>query len=107
MKQQPARAVQVDQGAANPDTNFEKLRYRRIDGFAISLAKPDDMDATVAARYSKEFMRLDKPLFTTTAWLALNKTYYDQNRQQAEAIWQWYGTHGPARLGALLKKYGN
>lgn len=101
------RGVQVDQGAANPDTNFEKLRYHRIDGFTISLAKPDDMDATVAARYGKEFTRLDKPLFTTTAWLALNKTYYDQNRQQAEAIWQWYGTHGPARLSALLKKYGN
>ncbi|WP_152447090.1 hypothetical protein [Janthinobacterium sp. HH01] len=100
------RGVQVDQGAANPDTNFEKLRRRRIDGFAVSLASQDDMDATVAARYGKEFTRLDKPLFTSTAWLALSKTYYDQNPKQAEAIWQWYGTHGPARLGALLKKYG-
>ncbi|WP_332852241.1 hypothetical protein [Duganella sp. S19_KUP01_CR8] len=101
------RGVEVDQGAANPDTNFEKLRRHRIDGFAVSLASQDDMDATVAARYGKEFTRLDKPLFSTTAWLALNKTYYEQNRQQAEAIWQWYGTHGPARLSALLKKYGN
>ena len=101
------RGVEVDQGAANPDTNFEKLRRHRIDGFAVSLAQPDDMDATVAARYGTEFMRLNKPLFTTTAWLALSKSYYDQNRQQSEAIWQWYGTHGPARLSALLKKYDN
>lgn len=100
-----ARGVAIDQGAPNPEANFEKLRHGRIDGFAISLAAQSDMDATVAARYGDEFIRLDKPLLTTTAWLALNRRYYEQNQAYAEALWQWYGKRGAIRLGALLKNY--
>ncbi len=97
--------VDVDAGATNPDLNFEKLKLGRIDGFAIALSSPDDMDAPVAARYGKELVRLRKPLLVINSWLALNRGYYEQNRETSEAIWNWYGIHGRARLNALLKKY--
>lgn len=97
--------VKVDAGAANPDRNFEKLKLGRIDGFAISLSMPDDMDAPVAARYGKQFVRLRKPLLTINSWLALNRSYYESNRDASEAIWNWYGLHGRSRLGTLLKQY--
>ncbi|MGW8393207.1 hypothetical protein [Pseudoduganella sp. HUAS MS19] len=97
--------VEVDAGAANPDLNFEKLRLGRIDGFAISLSMPEDMDAPVAARYGKQFVRLRKPLLVINSWLALNRGYYENNREASEAIWTWYGVHGRARLKTLLKKY--
>lgn len=98
--------VEVDAGAANPDLNFEKLKRGRIDGFAISLSTMEDMDAPVAARYGLQFIRLRRPLLTTNSWLALNRDYYENNRDAAETIWNWYGAHGRARLNALLKKYG-
>ncbi len=97
--------VEVDAGATNPDLNFEKLKLGRIDGFAISLSTPDDMDAAVAARYGKEFIRLRKPLLVMNSWLALNRAFYESNREASEAIWSWYGSHGRARLNTLLKKY--
>ena len=97
--------VEVDAGASNPDLNFEKLKLGRIDGFAISLSMPEDMDAPVAARYGKEFVRLRKPLLVISSWLALNRGYYENNREASEAIWNWYGSHGRARLETLLKKY--
>lgn len=97
--------VEVDDGAANPDLNFEKLRRHRIDGFAISISAQDDMDASIASRYGKRFVRLNKPLITTTAWLALNKHYYDTNRAHADAMWDWYGSRGAQRISVLLKKY--
>ncbi len=98
--------VEVDAGAANPDRNFEKLKLGRIDGFAISLSTPEDMDASVAQRYGKQFVRLRKPILTINSWLALNRAYYDNNRAASEAIWDWYGAHGRTRLIQLLKKYG-
>jgi hypothetical protein len=98
--------VEVDAGAANPDLNFEKLRLGRIDGFAISLSTLEDMDGPVRARYGKQFVRLHKPLLITNSWLALNRSYYENNRQAAETIWNWYGAHGRAHLNVLLKKYG-
>lgn len=97
--------VEVDAGATNPDLNFEKLKLGRIDGFAISLSMPEDMDAPVAERYGKEFVRLRKPLLVINSWLALNRAYYENNHEASEAIWNWYGDHGRARLKALLKKY--
>jgi hypothetical protein len=98
--------VEVDAGAANPDLNFEKLKLGRIDGFAISLSTPEDMDGPVATRYGKQFIRLQQPLLVTSSWLALNRSYYENNRAASEAIWNWYGAHGHARLNVLLKKYG-
>jgi hypothetical protein len=97
--------VEVDAGAANPDLNFEKLKLGRIDGFAISLSTPEDMDGPVAARYGNQFVRLRKPLLITNSWLALHRNYYENNREASEAIWNWYGSHGRARLNVLLKKY--
>lgn len=97
--------VRVDDGAANPDLNFEKLKRGRIDGFAISLFTPGDMDEQVAARFGKQIVRLRKPMIVTHSWLALNKAYYDNNREHAEALWRWYGSSGQARFSALLKKY--
>lgn len=98
--------VEVDAGAANPDRNFEKLKLGRIDGFAISLSTPEDMDASVAKRYGKQFVRLRKPILVINSWLALNRSYYENNRAASEAIWDWYGAHSRTRLIALLKKYG-
>lgn len=98
--------VAVDAGAANPDRNFEKLKLGRIDGFAISLSTPEDMDAAVAKRYGKQFVRLRKPILVINSWLAMNRSYYENNRAASEAIWDWYGAHGRTRLNALLKKYG-
>jgi ABC-type amino acid transport substrate-binding protein len=97
--------VEVDDGAANPELNFEKLKLGRIDAFAISISSMDDMDPMMAARYGRQFVRLDKPLLTSSSYLALNQAYYAANRGQAEAIWRWYGKHGQARMTALLKKY--
>lgn len=98
--------VEVDAGAANPDRNFEKLKLGRIDGFAISLSTPEDMDASVAKRYGKQFVRLRKPILVINSWLAMNRSYYENNRAASEAIWDWYGAHSRTRLNALLKKYG-
>ena len=41
----------VDDGALDPERNLEKLMRNRIDGYAISLASPGDLDNWVAARF--------------------------------------------------------
>lgn len=95
----------VDDGAANPALNFEKLKLGRIDAFAIALGAPDEMDALLAVRYGGRFVRLDKPLLRPGSWLVFNKSYYEGNRRQAEALWQWMGANSSARIGALSRKY--
>jgi ABC-type amino acid transport substrate-binding protein len=99
--------VVVDDGAANPELNFEKLKLGRIDAFAISISTMTDMDPLVAARYGGQIVRLNKPLLISSSYLALNRSYYEANREYAEAIWRWYGAHGRARMTTLLKKYAN
>lgn len=105
LKYLKARGLTVDDGAATPDLNFEKLKLGRIDGFAIALFAAGDMDDDIRTRFAGQFVRLDKPLMMSHSWLALNRSWYLQNRRQAEAIWRWYGAHGPARFAELLHQY--
>jgi hypothetical protein len=95
----------VDSGAADVASNFEKLRLHRIDGFAISLISPNDMDAFVAAKYGAQFVRLGQPLFSDYIWLAANQHYYDQHASQTEAMWNWLGSEGKKEFTKLIKKY--
>jgi hypothetical protein len=96
---------EVDDGARDVQANFEKLRLGRIDGYAISLAAPSDMDGEVTARFGDTIVRLEQPLRMGTVWLVLNKDYYERNRDYAEAMWTWLGAHGRNRFTELLKKY--
>lgn len=95
----------VDDGGADIRANLDKLMLRRIDGFAVALASPGDMDAEVAAHYGNDIVRLEQPLRTSVVWLLLNRDYYERNREHAEAMWNWLGTHGRKRFAELLKKY--
>ncbi|MGV7206960.1 hypothetical protein ACLB1G_03790 [Oxalobacteraceae bacterium A2-2] len=101
-----ARAgVQVDSGAADVARNFEKLRLGRVDAFAVSLAWAGDMDAYVAARYGKQFVRLEKPMFGDHVWLVASKAYYDAHPQQVEAMWRWLGGGGKRLFSQLVRQY--
>jgi hypothetical protein len=97
--------IKVDDGAADIAANVEKLKLHRIDGFAVTLIEPNDMDAIIAARYGGEIVRLEKPLSTTRIWLASNRAYYEGHRDQVEAMWTWLGTNGRTRFNELVKKY--
>ncbi len=99
------QGIDVDDGAADMRRNLEKLKLGRIDGFAISLASPGDMDQEVAATYGPGVVRLERPIRVATIHLLLNKEFYAAHREQAEAMWTWLGTHGRARFAALLEKY--
>lgn len=96
---------EVDDGANDTQRNLEKLRLRRIDGFAVALAAPSDMDNVIAEQYGGELIRLDKPMRVSSVWLAFSQAYYDKQRDQVEAIWNWIGANGHARFAVLLKKY--
>lgn len=100
-----SQGIEVDDGAADMRRNLEKLKLGRIDGFAVSLASPADMDQEVAAMYGAGVMRLERPIRMATIHLLLNREFYAQHREQCEAMWTWLGTHGRARFAELLKKY--
>jgi hypothetical protein len=95
----------VDEGALDTIRSFDKLMLKRLDGFAVALTAPGDMDAFVSARYGDDLVRLDKPLRSTYVWLAVNPDYYKANRDQVEAMWRWIASNGRARFDLLLKKY--
>lgn len=99
------QGIDLDDGAADMRRNLEKLKLGRIDGFAISLASPGDMDQEVAALYGADVVRLERPIRSATIHLLLNKEFYAAHRDQAEAMWTWLGTHGRARFTQLLEKY--
>ncbi len=99
------QGFEIDDGALDAHRNFEKLKLRRIDGVILSLAHPDDMDSFVAERYGGDIVRLDKPLRTAAVWLGVNRSYYEANRSQVEAMWRWLGTQGRVRLAQLLLQY--
>jgi hypothetical protein len=100
-----SQGIELDDGAADMRRNLEKLKLGRIDGFAISLASPGDMDQEVAALHGADVVRLERPIRSATIHLLLNKEFYAAHREQAEAMWTWLGTHGRARFAALLDKY--
>lgn len=94
----------IDSGATDVARNFEKLRLHRIDGFAVSLISPSDMDSYLV-RYGGQFTRLEQPLFADHVWLGASQAYYNQHRDQVETMWTWLGGSGRKEFARLLKKY--
>jgi ABC-type amino acid transport substrate-binding protein len=95
----------VDDGGSDPQRNLDKLLLGRIDGYAVPLASPADMDAQVAGHYHGEVVRLDQPLRRSIIWLVLNKGWYERQPGKAETMWNWMGANGRTRFAQLLKKY--
>lgn len=99
------QGVKVDDGAIDAERNLEKLMLNRIDGYAISVSSPSDMDAWVAAKFGNAVVRMEQPLVTHYIWLAMNKDYYARNRATVDAMWAWLGETGRVRFAKLIKKY--
>ncbi len=95
----------VDDGAIDVERNIEKLIRNRIDGYGASMVAATDMDAVVAARFGKQVVRLERPLYINNIWLAFSKSYRDQHPKEVEAMWNWVGTHGRARFAEIVKQY--
>ncbi|MES2129510.1 MAG: hypothetical protein V4463_19740 [Pseudomonadota bacterium] len=95
----------VDDGAVDSLRNLDKIKLGRVDGFAIALAGPTDMDTLVASRFGGELVRLDKPLRMAHVWMALSHSWQARNKEAADAMWSWFGANGSARFRVLLKKY--
>jgi ABC-type amino acid transport substrate-binding protein len=96
--------ILVDEGARDLERNIGKLKLNRIDGVAVSLEMPGDMDQVLAERHGGEVVRLRMPLVNNNIWLATNQTYYAAHREQVDAMWTWIGTHHQ-QLSGMLAKY--
>lgn len=97
--------LKVDSGAVDIARNFEKLRLKRIDGFAVSVTFPNDMDAYVAQKYKGSIVRLPQPIFADHIWLAASENYYAAHAVQVEKMWTWLAGAGARDFAALLKEY--
>lgn len=97
--------LQVDDGSFSSWNNFDKLRLKRVDGFTLALMTPTALDSYLQARYERQITRLDKPVRNSYMWLGANRAYYDQHREQVEAVWNWLGTHGAQEVDALTRRY--
>jgi hypothetical protein len=95
----------VDDGAADANSNMEKLMFRRVDGFTIAVSNPDAVDPVVAARYGANLVRLPQPLRTSTAWLSASNAYHQQHGERVEAVWSWWSENSVRRLGELVRQY--
>lgn len=95
----------VDDGAADANSNMEKLMVRRVDGFTIAVSSPEAADSAVAARYGANLVRLPLPLRMSTAWLSASTAYYQQHSEQVEAVWSWWSENSTRRLGELVRQY--
>lgn len=95
----------VDDGALDAERNLEKLLRNRIDGYAISVAAPADMDAWVAARFGKAIARLNHPVLTNNVWLAVSKDYHARYPAEVAVMWNWVAENGRSRFANLVKKY--
>lgn len=98
--------VKVDSGASSMEMNMQKLQLHRIDGVAVTLMSPGDMDKYMATRFGAGIIRLEQPLYADRVWLAASQQYYDRHTARVEAMWNWLGTKGKTELARLLKKYG-
>ncbi|MES2164801.1 MAG: hypothetical protein V4476_26915 [Pseudomonadota bacterium] len=100
-----ALGLKVDSGAVDIARNFEKLKLKRIDGFAVSVTSPNDMDAYIAQKYQGAIVRLSQPIFSDHVWLATSSGYYAAHAAQVEKMWTWLGSAGVREFSALLKEY--
>jgi len=97
--------LNVDSGAVDIARNLEKLRLHRIDGFAVSVTFPGDMDTYVARKYKGAVVRLPLPIFTDHIWLASSESYYAAHAAQVDKMWGWLASTGVREYAALLKEY--
>lgn len=97
----------VDDGAHDGARNLEKLARGRIDGYAATLVSPGHLDASIAATFGKQIVRLETPLRTHHLWLAFTKRYFERNRDAVETMWDWVGAHGHQRFVERIKEYEN
>lgn len=95
----------VDDGAQDAARNLEKLARGRIDGYAATLVAPASLDDRIAASFGKRIVRRDTPLRTNNFWLAFTKTYYERNRGEVDAMWNWVGARGHERFVERVKEY--
>lgn len=99
------RGFRVDDGALDSERNFEKLMRKRIDGYAVSVAAPGDMDQWVAAKYGDAIVRLERPLQTNNIWLAISKDYQARHPAQVDVMWRWVAENGRLRFARLIRSY--
>lgn len=99
--------LKVDSGAVDIARNLEKLRLYRIDGFAVSVTFPNDMDAYIAQKYRGAIVRLPQPIFTDHIWLAASENYYAAHTAQVEKMWSWLASPGIREYANLLKEYAD
>lgn len=99
--------IRVDSGAVDIARNLEKLKLQRIDGFAVAVTAPGDMDAYIAEKYPGRFSRLPQPLFSDNLWLAASENYYNSHRAQVDTMWTWLGGSGRKALTTLLALYSS
>jgi hypothetical protein len=99
--------LKIDSGAVDIARNLEKLRLNRIDGFAVSVTSPTDMDSYVAQKYKGVIVRLAQPLFTDHIWIAASECYYAAHPGQVEKMWTWLGSAGKREYYNLLKEYSD
>jgi len=97
--------MNLDDGASDTISNFEKVMLKRADGVAITVVNEKVMDEAIAARYGKAMVRIDTPIRTASLWFGINPAFYQAHRQQVEMIWNWVGTQAPAQHDELIKKY--
>lgn len=95
----------VDDGAHDEARNLEKLARGRIDGYAATMVVPTSLDATVAAKFGKQLIRLQIPLRTHHFWLAFTRRYFEGNGAAVDAMWTWMGTHGDMRFAEEVARY--
>jgi hypothetical protein len=99
--------LKIDSGAVDIARNLEKLRLSRIDGFAVSVTSPTDMDSYVAQKYKGAIVRLPQPLFTDHIWIAASESYYAVHPGQVEKMWTWLGSQGKREYFNLLREYSD
>lgn len=100
-----AAGLQVDDRSVGSDSNFDKLRLKRVAGFTVAVLTLSALDPYLAAQHGKKLVRLDKPLGVSHVWLGANRNYYQRNREQVETTWNWLGAHGAQQIDALTRKY--
>jgi hypothetical protein len=99
--------LKIDSGAVDIARNLDKLKLSRIDGFAVSVTSPSDMDSYVAQKYKGAIVRLAQPLFTDHIWIAASESYYAAHPARVEKMWTWLGAAGKREYYNLLKEYND
>lgn len=95
----------VDDGAADAYSNMDKVAIRRADGFAMSIANVEAMDAVLVARYGASMTRLATPIRTSTLWLSASNAYFAGHGEQVESLWNWWGDNAARKLVEFVKNY--